>query len=63
MIAISLLLHIYLVQYGQYFPRFSFFAFFSLTLKACEISRQNIRNSENISDIALETGDNSNAHR
>ena len=30
MFAISYLSHVYLAQYGQYFPRFSYFAFISL---------------------------------
>ena len=39
--------HVYLAQYGQYFPRFSYFAFIS--------SRQNMRNSENIGHVVLGT--------
>ena len=39
MLAISQLPHVYLVQYGKYIPRFSYFAV---------ISRKNVKNSENI---------------
>ena len=49
MIVISLLSHVYLAQYGQNFPRFSCFAV------GQQISQQNMRNSEEIGHIVLET--------
>ena len=50
-LAVSQLSHIYLVQYDQCFPGFSYFAIFHEP----EMSCQNTRNSENIGHILLAT--------
>ena len=49
MLAISYLSHVYLGQYNEYFPRFSYFTIILV------LSRQNFRSLENIGHIVLRT--------